>query len=270
MSIALMAEVWKSPCRDASTVLLLLAMADYANEDGECWPSITNLGDKARLSERQCRYLLRRLETVGVIERLEGNGRNHTNAYQINLQTLQTLQPLPPLQGFVRKTLQFATNKPCNSFAPNPSSYPSEENSPSEDFLKKESLGGSETVLTPAPADPPPTKRTAPRKKPLDPDDWLTVWLQQQDVVPFAFLNDERWWAAASVLVTDGFNEAWLDRQWAMIVLHFQKPGESAPRTEAGWKRFLTHWLKLADKIEQREKRQEQRYGTPSQTRSRW
>ena len=142
MSIAIIAEVWKSPCNDASTLLLLLALADWSNDQAESWPAIPALAAKSRLSERSCRYLLRRLERVGVLEVLIGGGRKRPNTYHINLQTLQTMQPLPPLQGFTKKTLQTTTyGNPANPAIPASRAYrgrsdpefhePSEERSPS-------------------------------------------------------------------------------------------------------------------------------------------
>lgn len=132
MSIRVMTAVWDSPCEDPSTLLLLLALADWANDQGECWPSVANLATKARMSVRNCQLHLRRLEKIGVIDCLPGNGRTHTNHYFLNLQTLQSMQALlHPLQGFYRERVQVATLKGASIVAPEPSVDPSKERSPS-------------------------------------------------------------------------------------------------------------------------------------------
>lgn len=127
MAVKIISEVWESSCDDPSTLLLLLALADWSNDDAESWPSIPALARKSRLSERSCRYLLRRLELVGAISVIQGGGRRHANAYKIHRAALQTLQPLPPLiqketlqplQGLEKETLQNATLNPAKCDMP--------------------------------------------------------------------------------------------------------------------------------------------------------
>jgi hypothetical protein len=104
MNTKLLKDVWHSPCDDGSTLLVLMALADEANEHGEYTAEMPTIARKARQSERNCRYILRRLESLQIIECLQANGRGHKNSYRIStqnlqrLQTLQTLQPLPPFE----------------------------------------------------------------------------------------------------------------------------------------------------------------------------
>ena len=63
-----MTAVWDAQRYEAGTLLVLLAMADYANdEDRTCHPSIGRLADKSRLSRRQVQRIMDRLKTDGVI-----------------------------------------------------------------------------------------------------------------------------------------------------------------------------------------------------------
>lgn len=101
MNTKLLKDVWQSPCGDGSTLLVLMALADEANDHGEYTAEMPTIARKARQSERNCRYILRRLESLQIIECLQANGRGHKNSYRIstqNLQRLQTLQPLPPFE----------------------------------------------------------------------------------------------------------------------------------------------------------------------------
>jgi hypothetical protein len=131
MSIEVMAKVWKHSPYGEGTLLVLLAMADWANDDGFCWPSIPQLAHKSRQSERNVRYNLRRLEEDKVIDRVEHRGKGHRNEYQINLQNLQGLPDFDTKSGkntsssitYKRKpakpanlqNLQVATSKPASS-----------------------------------------------------------------------------------------------------------------------------------------------------------
>src|SRR5262249_22305654 len=62
MSIKVMTRVWTHSQRKDGELLVMLALADFANDAGECWPSILTLAQKARLTERQTRRVLKRLE----------------------------------------------------------------------------------------------------------------------------------------------------------------------------------------------------------------
>ncbi|MCW4004962.1 MAG: helix-turn-helix domain-containing protein [Candidatus Bathyarchaeota archaeon] len=68
MSIRHMSRIWESSKQSGSALLVLLAIADMANDDGVAWPSIATLSRKCRLSEPQTRRLLRKLENDQDIE----------------------------------------------------------------------------------------------------------------------------------------------------------------------------------------------------------
>jgi len=84
MATKITAEVWEHSQAQDSELLLLLALADYADSDlAQCWPSVRRLSCMIRKSERQTRYLLRKLEKGGHIAvTLKGSARK-TNLYQI-------------------------------------------------------------------------------------------------------------------------------------------------------------------------------------------
>jgi hypothetical protein len=79
-----MTSVWDDLHTQAhSELLVLLALADWANDDGHCWPTISALATKARLSERAVQQILGRLTTTGRIRRIQGGGRGRANRYQV-------------------------------------------------------------------------------------------------------------------------------------------------------------------------------------------
>lgn len=78
-----MSHVWATSTQTGGNLLLLLALADYANDRGECWPSVDTLARKARVTDRHARRILRELVDAGEIEIREGGGRNRVNVYRI-------------------------------------------------------------------------------------------------------------------------------------------------------------------------------------------
>lgn len=63
--------------------LVLIALADYANDDGGgCWASVGKIAAKARCSERTAQYALRRLEDGGHIVK-SGVSPRGTNVYRV-------------------------------------------------------------------------------------------------------------------------------------------------------------------------------------------
>jgi len=83
MSISIMSQVWKLQDLDGSSLLLMLAIADMANDDGVCWPGIKHLASKVRLKERQTINLINELIERGYLERKRR--QSTSNVYQINM-----------------------------------------------------------------------------------------------------------------------------------------------------------------------------------------
>jgi len=68
LTVKAMNAVWEHANAKGSNLLVLLALADYAHDDGTlAYPSIKTLCDKTRLSERAVQYCLRKLVEEGEI-----------------------------------------------------------------------------------------------------------------------------------------------------------------------------------------------------------
>lgn len=78
-----MSQVWQDADAEGGKLLLLLALADHAGEDGICWPSAETLAHMARISVRHTRKLLGDLEAEGQIEVVERGGGRTTNRYRV-------------------------------------------------------------------------------------------------------------------------------------------------------------------------------------------
>ncbi|MBM0234635.1 helix-turn-helix domain-containing protein [Micromonospora sp. STR1_7] len=66
MSVRVMTWVWDHSPVGGTERLVLLAIADFAADDGSnAWPSLGTLARKARLDERTVRRIIRRLQDGG-------------------------------------------------------------------------------------------------------------------------------------------------------------------------------------------------------------
>ena len=91
-----MSRVWKYSKQEGTKLLLLLALADFARDDGRAWPAVATLAKKARCKKRNAQYILRELVKIGEIEIDKRAGPNGTNLYRI----IVGVQPIaPPTSG---------------------------------------------------------------------------------------------------------------------------------------------------------------------------
>lgn len=74
MSVRVMSQVWELDL-PAFEKLVLLALADCANDEGLAWPSIATLRRKTNAGERTVQRSLRSLEAAGLLRRDEVPGK---------------------------------------------------------------------------------------------------------------------------------------------------------------------------------------------------
>lgn len=79
MSIDVMVSVWKHSKQKAAARLLLIAIADSANDHGEAWPGIKSLAKKCNTSDRNIQKLIKHLEASGELRVVDGGGRSTVN-----------------------------------------------------------------------------------------------------------------------------------------------------------------------------------------------
>jgi Helix-turn-helix domain len=88
LSIKVMQDVWQRSEQKGSALLLLLAIADHAHDDGAgAYPSVETLARKVRMSRRNTQLLIRHLEKAGEIQVEHGAGPRGCNLYAVK--TLQ-------------------------------------------------------------------------------------------------------------------------------------------------------------------------------------
>ena len=86
MSIKIISWALGVPTRTLSIKLVLIKLADNANDEGIAWPSINHISAQTGLSVRAIQYALRWLEKQNLIirnEKFAENGRQLTPVYKI-------------------------------------------------------------------------------------------------------------------------------------------------------------------------------------------
>ncbi len=75
--------VWKHYRRSGSHKLVMLALAEYANDNDECWPSMPTISEMTCVKLRQVINIVADLKKSGDIEVVQNKGRSHSNHYKI-------------------------------------------------------------------------------------------------------------------------------------------------------------------------------------------
>lgn len=89
MSVKLMSLVWERTDLSQSETLVMLALADRADDHGRCWPSIEGIAERARVTARSVQRIMHDLKTRGFLAVEVGGGRGHTNRYLLNVEHLK-------------------------------------------------------------------------------------------------------------------------------------------------------------------------------------
>ena len=87
MAVMLMAKAFNIQVGNAGKKLVLLKLADNANDKGECWPSYQHIADQCEISKRSAMNYINSLIDDGLIQKQvrKGPKGNSTNVYVLNL-----------------------------------------------------------------------------------------------------------------------------------------------------------------------------------------
>ncbi|HMN14945.1 MAG TPA: helix-turn-helix domain-containing protein [Bellilinea sp.] len=85
MSIKRMSAVWDESKASGSTLLLLLAIADNASDDGLAWPGIETLAQRTRLSKRGVIKQLKAAEALGELRIYRRAGQHNYYVVDVGL-----------------------------------------------------------------------------------------------------------------------------------------------------------------------------------------
>lgn len=88
MSVIATKWAWRQWTGLSTRNVVLLALADFADENGRCWPSVRSLCRMTKLCERTIRSCLSELEAAGLItraRRVREDGGHSSNEYLLRL-----------------------------------------------------------------------------------------------------------------------------------------------------------------------------------------
>jgi hypothetical protein len=98
MSIKIMTAVWDREDLSSTQKLVLLALADWANDEGLCWPSIERVAKKSSLKKRAVQLAIRSLEEMQFIRREEVIGKGNKYWIQIPVHHMHPcIKDTPPV-----------------------------------------------------------------------------------------------------------------------------------------------------------------------------
>lgn len=83
MSIKRMTGVWDCSKMEGSKRLVMLCLADFANDNGLCWPSYPTIAKKCLISDRQVIRNIQECVDAGELLLISRRGRHKTNIYII-------------------------------------------------------------------------------------------------------------------------------------------------------------------------------------------
>jgi hypothetical protein len=152
--------VWaRSESRNGAR-LVMLALADRADDNGYCWPSIDDLAERTKLSPRAVQKAIAVLAELGELDVENGGGRHRSNRYRIvpkprtsdgvtgeeprtndGVSAEETPNSAPETPNFEAETPNFETENPVQS-SPEPPLEPTEN--------RQRNLPARRTERTPA------------------------------------------------------------------------------------------------------------------------
>lgn len=91
MSIRVMNRVWESYPGGGAELLALLALSDWSDDEGNCWPSMASIAKKLRVSRSQAQRVTHNLIEQGVLlvtDNANGGAPGTTRRYRIVLERL--------------------------------------------------------------------------------------------------------------------------------------------------------------------------------------
>lgn len=206
--------------------LVLLKLADRANDDGECWPGQDTVAVACNMSERSVMRHIATLESMRIltVDRRKGeDGRQATNLYHLNLAWL-----------------------PGDKLSPGKEPDRVTTVSPGEDPAPGDNHGANRvTTVSPDIKEEPPVEPSAracahAREVTLDKPAgrfWIADPLYDRWLETYRRLVDPEHWSKTAT-------EAWLETELAKAANYILDPQHpKRPSQYRDWKKFLTGWL---------------------------
>jgi hypothetical protein len=132
MSVKASSAVWQTSVTKGGELLVLLALADRANDAGMCYPGLEDIAGKSRLSIRQVRRCIRQLEKIGELIVELNDGPRWCNRYTLTAVTKGAYADIPRGRPTPDK-MSHRTKCPPDKSVPEMSAEPSGTVTPPKD-----------------------------------------------------------------------------------------------------------------------------------------
>jgi hypothetical protein len=125
MAVKMTSAIWEYSQAKGSELLVMLAIADNADDHGKAYPSIQYIAKKTRLTARNVQLLLRKLEKLGELSVAVGDGPHGCNLYRVKTFQGVKSSATEGVKSSARGVKSSALLQP--QISPEPSLEPSEE-----------------------------------------------------------------------------------------------------------------------------------------------
>lgn len=252
MSMKLMVAAMAARVGNPLRKLVLIKLADQANDQGECWPSFAHIADQCEMSRRSVIGHIKALEVLGFLttERRAGEKGNSSNVYHLHIHKAAAIQAEkeqkgsanaapPPSAGDSPPLVQEVHQGSANAAPPlvqelHPESVSFESVIESKDKPPLSPCGEKDQNMSLAgdrSNDPAPAKK--PRRKTQLPDDFvLTSELREAAV---------RYWLDPKRCRSD----LDADDEFGKFVAHHRARGTTMLRWDAAWQTWYTNAVKF-------------------------
>lgn len=146
MSVQAISWVWQHADAKGSDLLVLLAIANYAKDDGSgAWPSIAALARDTRLSSRNVQYIVHKLAERGQLNVHRGAGPHGAHLYDVVMGGAKSapVEDAKIADAKIAEGVQPSVLGGAIAIAPNPSVDPSVSTSVTPLSLRHASTGSS-------------------------------------------------------------------------------------------------------------------------------
>lgn len=112
MSIRIMSQVWNMEIDDSTTKLTLMALADFSDDEGYCYPSYEVLAKKISKSKRTAIRAVEKLAELGFLQKEKrelNDGTSRTNLYKIVSENERVTQT-PPMMTNGKEAVTYMTS----------------------------------------------------------------------------------------------------------------------------------------------------------------
>jgi len=122
--VSIRATKWAWSLQLPATVkLVLVALSDHADEDGECWPSQARIASMTGLTDRAVRYVMHGLKASGLIRIETSRGRQGCVSLAFDVEEIT-----PEIAGIVARECASTSKKKPKSDAPDRNEIPKNRN----------------------------------------------------------------------------------------------------------------------------------------------